>query len=374
LKVKIRDFQIIKEADLEFSPGITAIVGSSNNGKSSIIRAIEAAINNKGGSSFINYDSDSCEVTIEDNGHTIIWHKDQSSRKSFYDIDGEKLTKIGQTQLDEVGALLNMSEISVNNDRFRLNFWKQMDFPFLVGRTSYQLFDFISKSKEQEMIQELREISVEDFKTLKKDTDNLDSNINLKTKDISVIESSLEELRPFTEYNLVRLEKLVEIKDHLSTYLKDFDRTTENISNYTFGLSEIVEKISMLTGKFKSIESLYEFSEALMPVIEAYDESVFNLDSLENTDLKILDSKIKENENKVMKLEALVSKIEDQERVRADLQDLLKEYCVVGTTLDTHKDYINNIEEEIVKVNKSLEEFEVCPLCGNSLKEDSCGQ
>ena len=171
MKASIKNYQIIKDADLEFLPGITAIVGSSNNGKSSIIRAIEAAINNKGGNSFINYDADSCEVEIEDSGHIIKWQKHKKQGKSFYEIDGKILNKIGQKQLDEVGILLNMPEIEVNTDRFRLNFWKQMNFPFLVGKTSYQLFDFISKSNEQELISELQDKSAESFKQLAKDVD-----------------------------------------------------------------------------------------------------------------------------------------------------------------------------------------------------------
>ena len=76
MKVKINNYQIIKEAELEFKPGVTVIIGSSNNGKSSVIRAIESAINNKGGSDFINYDAESCEVTIEDLGQKIIWSKE----------------------------------------------------------------------------------------------------------------------------------------------------------------------------------------------------------------------------------------------------------------------------------------------------------
>ena len=47
MKVKIKDYQVIKDIDLDFDKGLTAIVGTSNNGKSSILRAIEGAIFNK---------------------------------------------------------------------------------------------------------------------------------------------------------------------------------------------------------------------------------------------------------------------------------------------------------------------------------------
>ena len=95
LKVEIKNYQVIKNAELDFVPGINAIVGATNNGKSSIIRAIRGAINNQGGSSFINYDANEASVSITFNDHEIIWTKSKKQGKSAYIIDGKKLTKIG---------------------------------------------------------------------------------------------------------------------------------------------------------------------------------------------------------------------------------------------------------------------------------------
>ena len=39
-KLNIQNIQSHKNTELEFSPGINAIVGSSNNGKSAILRAL----------------------------------------------------------------------------------------------------------------------------------------------------------------------------------------------------------------------------------------------------------------------------------------------------------------------------------------------
>ena len=43
-KTSIKDFQIIKKATLEFTPGLNVIIGPSNNGKTSILKAIKAAL------------------------------------------------------------------------------------------------------------------------------------------------------------------------------------------------------------------------------------------------------------------------------------------------------------------------------------------
>ena len=51
--VSIRDFQIIKKASLTFKPGLTAIIGQSNNGKSAIFRAIKSCVYNEPGATSI---------------------------------------------------------------------------------------------------------------------------------------------------------------------------------------------------------------------------------------------------------------------------------------------------------------------------------
>lgn len=42
MQVLIQDFQILQKVKLEFGYGLTTIVGQSNNGKSSILKALQA--------------------------------------------------------------------------------------------------------------------------------------------------------------------------------------------------------------------------------------------------------------------------------------------------------------------------------------------
>ena len=87
MKVKIENYQAIVNAELEFDYGLTAIIGSTNSGKSSIIRAIKGAINNQGGTGFINYNAPDSSVTVVDKGHTIEWFKSKKD-SGKYVIDG----------------------------------------------------------------------------------------------------------------------------------------------------------------------------------------------------------------------------------------------------------------------------------------------
>ena len=44
--IKLKNFQSIGKAELLFEPGVNLIVGQSNSGKTAILRAISAALNN----------------------------------------------------------------------------------------------------------------------------------------------------------------------------------------------------------------------------------------------------------------------------------------------------------------------------------------
>ena len=44
--LQIKNYQIVRDATLEFIPGLNVIVGETNNGKSAILRAAETAIFN----------------------------------------------------------------------------------------------------------------------------------------------------------------------------------------------------------------------------------------------------------------------------------------------------------------------------------------
>ena len=100
-RLRIKNFQIIKRADMTFKPGLNVIVGPTNNGKSAIFRAIEAAIFNKSTDNVITSGERAAAVGVEYNGHSVIWQRD-SGRKDFkvtYMIDGQTLTKVGRSVL-----------------------------------------------------------------------------------------------------------------------------------------------------------------------------------------------------------------------------------------------------------------------------------
>ena len=176
MQVSIKDFQIIKKASLTFSPGLTAIIGQSNNGKSAIFRAIKSCIYNEPGTNSVRNGCSSYAVGISMNNHTVICQKGNGN---LYKIDGQIYQKVGRTQLPEVADLLNIKQLNINNSNEQLNFWDQMEKPFLLDRSETDLFRFIVDTGKDNNITSA-------LKTLTSDRQGL-------TKEITKIEGMLEQ-------------------------------------------------------------------------------------------------------------------------------------------------------------------------------------
>ena len=93
MKVSIKNYQILKQIALEFKPGFTALIGPSNNGKSSVLKAIKAAAYTEPGTTPIRHGTDSYIVGIQNNNHVVMYQKKEGKTK--YVVDGEKYSKFG---------------------------------------------------------------------------------------------------------------------------------------------------------------------------------------------------------------------------------------------------------------------------------------
>lgn len=123
--IKIRNFQTHEKLTVELDPLVTTITGSSDIGKSSIIRALKWVTSNRPtGNAFIRYGSDETAVKIEVDGKLITRRK--SSAENSYDLDGKKFKAFGSDVPSEIVTLLNLDEV---------NFQGQHDSPWWFMRT-----------------------------------------------------------------------------------------------------------------------------------------------------------------------------------------------------------------------------------------------
>jgi hypothetical protein len=130
----LENFQGHKHTELSFVPGINAIIGSSDNGKTSILRAIRWAYNNRPlGDDFVSH----WNITekgklLGESSTTLVFDCGSLTRiktptRNGYTIGDVELGAIGTDVPKEVTDLFNMTD---------LNFQDQDDRPFLISESA----------------------------------------------------------------------------------------------------------------------------------------------------------------------------------------------------------------------------------------------
>ena len=129
VSIKLTDFQAHEALEVRFAPGITTIIGPTDKGKSSILRALGwVAQNNIAGEEFIREGAKEASVrlvvTDGKRSHTIVRSK---GKENSYSLDGKKLVAFGQGVPRDIAELLQLNEI---------NFQLQHDAPFWFSETA----------------------------------------------------------------------------------------------------------------------------------------------------------------------------------------------------------------------------------------------
>lgn len=353
MEVKIKDFNCITEMDLEFKPGFTIIQGPSNSGKSSIIKAIENCIFNQSGTTNVRQGCKNYSIGIRKGDRTVSLIKGKDTK---YKIDDVVYEKIGVNQLTEVAEALNIRETVLGGEKVRLNFSKQMSYPFLLDKTPGQLYRFIVDSSESESLSNVLKDINKDIKDLDKAIIQNEAQIDILTKQQIQLEDNLKDstfildvsnqiINLDTENN--HIENLVKCKDSylsITSEINGLSRTIESL-NIDFNINEL---------------------DALKTVYEGY-LSTYNKYKITKDEHDSLLQKIKQ-----LDIQVDMSQLDESIINYTKLTDLSKEYKTVLNKVSEIKDIIKTYTLDIDEESKKLAEFKICPLCGNEIKDDSC--
>lgn len=128
--IELRNFQTHRRKTIVFDPRVTIIIGASDEGKSSLLRAIRwACLNRFDGpaDSFINWESSFAKVTLAVDGRKIVRAK---GGKNSYTLDGKQFRAFGDKVPPEIADLLLLTE---------QNFQGQLDPHFWFSESAGQV-------------------------------------------------------------------------------------------------------------------------------------------------------------------------------------------------------------------------------------------
>lgn len=393
-KVSIKNYQIIKDASLDFIPGLNVIIGPSNNGKSSIIKAIKALIYTVPGTTPIRNGQSFYAVGINYNNHTVILQK--GLKESVYIVDGEKYTKYGVNTPEIVSKSLNIKELVLNGNKEQLNFWDQMKYPFLIDRTSTELFKFIIDSSDSDQVSKSLKDMVSDRQQLSKNIDILQGSINTIDLDIDNYKSILNNSKDVLEAcdNIINLQskisklnQLKQIKEAHINNLKLLEENKNKLIKIDIILNRDIDIINQVTHKLNNLIKLNKLFINLHTLINNQSdnyEQLLNLNWINNIDkldLSLIVNKLDKLKNIKQKLNNINQSLLYKPNLKLIELNLDNILISKFNRLKSVKQALNNIEYKQVENNTSIiatdnsflyynkfyDYFDVCPYCGNRI-------
>jgi len=366
LKIKISNFQSIKSARLYFPQGVTTIVGPSNSGKTSIIRALTCVLTNSSDAkSFIKHGEDKTEVTLNDDKLNVTWSR--TTKGSFYEIKGELHQKVGKTDLfdlvedtgflrDDEGNIINIQDewsILFPFDRNPAQMYKLFESTFSINNSS----EVLKYIKDDETSR--RRLITGHSTELKKNTDKLSKVTQF------IEENPLQSLHK-------KKEELTQIAIKYTSMNNDMNIVTEGIKTLN-KLKTLERKQFDLSGmsKLVSLDKDIKYIDGYEKVANFNEEIVrFDLSGIDKLGDIDKDIKYIESNSKLIDLDIPIqrfdfSKISNLNELNHDLEDLAK---LIGSHQKL-KENIRIATDKKIELEKKLSSIKVCPLCSQSISK-----
>jgi len=370
--VRVHAFQALYSAMVEIE-GLTVVTGPSDIGKSSLVRAIEAALFHKGGEGFVSHGELCAEVSLIGKGESpfsIIWRKGQKEKGqrtvsvNEYVVNGALLEKVGRSQPPEV-AELGFRVVDYEGLKLPLQIRRQRGVS-VTGRT-YAPFVLGFSSTEAEKV--LSRIVRSDLFTIA--SRNASKDMNRERQKLG----SLDEELQVAVARLIPYKPVKEIREASETLRGSFDSLDQKVKH----LGEVEELEEELSRRKINVDLLSVPEE---PVIGVFDQVVLLVQEMVKRDLvpDLLELP-SEPDKEVLEIAAMATEISARMSV-PDLVELpktpitdLESISYLADRLRQEEeeaqdleDSMNLIEGELSSVVLELSKFKSCPLCDSILE------
>lgn len=351
-KLIIQNIQSHKNTTLEFDAGINAIVGSSNNGKSAVLRALYWAVYNRplGTDTLLSHWATDkkgnqiapMSVTVENENGTVIRRRIKTENQ--YIVNNEELNVVKTDVPVQVENVLCLSDTNIQ---------KQQDAPFLLSMTSGQVAQYFNRTVRLDIIDKV--------------LSNAESKRRKTTNDIKQTEELLDEFQNKKQkYEWLDIvEKLLVKYENVTNKIEQNKQQIETLKQQV----EEFDKCKKITAKLNSIIAVKK------TIIELQKQQQIQEDvTVRKNILKDELQKMKEcretiypdfSKEKTMIQKVLAFNIADIKQKKIELLEQLEDF-------EDCKNIIQTKKKEVVELKKQLPN--ICPLCGAVMKNGVCDE
>ena len=334
----IKNYQAHESTQLDFFPGVNAIIGESDCGKSSIFRALNWLVNNRpvgdGFRSHFAVGTDTKVSLSTDDG--IIISRIKGDKDNTYILNGNTLKAFGTEVPEDVKVALAISE---------LNLQKQMDAPFLLSESPGEVARILNQ--------------IANIDNIDASLKRIDSSIRSNKSEISFNETELEK----SEKELKKVEWVLDAE-------RDFENIKHSETSYQHK-KEMFDELLQLINKSEFIKFVkYDIKKA--------EKDIENINDLVGKHLKLLTQtiSIKNKINDFLKIEIInydtqlamtdINKIRIKDAEISNIKKAKIEISDLVLSYENKKGFLREMKEDIIFCEKRIKELapEMCPVCG----------
>lgn len=348
--IKIQNFQSHEKSNLYLSDGVNIIVGSSDSGKTAIIRALRWACWNRpsGDSIRSNWGGDTF-VLIETEEGAVIRFKGKEDKYELKAGGDRSITfkAFGTNVPQEIATFFNINEINLQS---------QHDSPFLISETPGAVAAHFNKVAHLDKIDTATSKINGWLRGLKSDIEHTEADI----------ESEKEKLKAFE--HLDKFEAELEVLEALAGDLSVLRNKQELLRKDTNKYRTLATDIS----KYEDFVVEEPLVDSILILISQRDEKRKQYGDLVKITKKL--NEIVEDETSINYLldgESLVDDLIDKsakvKAIQSDytkLKSIIKQINQCQSDISTFETHIKESEEQFHK-----EIGEVCPLCDQPIKK-----
>jgi DNA repair ATPase RecN len=339
--ISIQNYQSHKETLIELHKGVNVFIGTTDSGKTAIIRGFGWALNNSPtGDSFRSRWGGETLVEVTLDGKVVTRSKRKG--RDLYKLDKEEFKTFGATVPDEIAATFNMSDI---------NLQKQLDQPFLLSETAGHVAAYLNKVANLDKL------------------DNAQKGIKKELRDVSSVLGYDREALKTTKKGIKKYKHIPVLEKKINTLnLKQDSLTSTNAAiidllSYKDSLSNVGEEINEYIRLMSAASGI---PVALLKMTDKKETDV-KLHKIKNTKRNITNCEHEiEDLEEVLEGEDLVYSVVRKKKEQTNLNDQIDSIAFFVTNFISANKKLNRNKEKQGELNKQLPS--VCPFCKTKIK------
>ena len=366
-KLTVKYLESHEDSEIEFGKGLNLMIGKSNEGKSSLVRAASLVVSNRFDKAIVRVGHTFCLVKMEtDKGWVQCERGENINRWECFDgVEKKSFTNIGRTVPEDVTKILGMGERDRGDVQELPNFMFQLE-------KHYMLSEVDGKKASSSMVARLMDNAIglggmEDLiKAISVDLGRDKKEFNIKTGEISDLKSKVLDIDIFNDYK-ERITNCQTMMKELTELTEMYNRAESLYFSHKRKKDELTSLNERMAGELnlEEMETEIIFLNKLVSSTEIYSSKVELLNSINSgmgIDVDNLEKEYLESRDELARMvrgQELMASLRSKNMVSIGLK----------TRVSNDEALFKKSESRFVEVKKELG---VCPMCGNEFKEECC--